>query len=96
MMVEYAACYGGPPRPDDPWPLFFMLANHTGRFDDRLRLQLLDSVSDAIGRMFGDDELTARLARDRLLRSAYPMKRKGPPIIIQQSGDYDSGGDGAA
>lgn len=84
-MAEYARAYGGPPDPEQPWPLFLALSSRAGRFDSRLRLQLLDSVAAAIGAALGGGGAQHEIARDSLLRSAYPTMREGPPMALIQS-----------
>lgn len=67
-MAEYAEHYGGPPRPDDKWPMFLGLIQRTSRFEARAQLRELDAVTAAIATAFGG-ESTARAA---LVRLAYP------------------------
>ena len=80
-MGDYASCYGGPPAPDDPWPLFLSLATKVvGRFEARVRLLTADAVAEAIARAFGDSgEAAGR--RDRALKAAYPLKNPEPRWI---------------
>ena len=78
LLADYAATYGGPPRPDEPWPLFLALINRSSCFDARARLRLLDSVSAAIGAVFGGSESQVDSARDKLVRDAYPSVDVAP------------------
>lgn len=84
-MAEYAATYGGLPRPDTPWPLFLALVGRCPRFDSRERLRLLDSVTGAIAAAFGEGT-GADLHRDELVRGAYPLIRRAPAMALIQSG----------
>jgi hypothetical protein len=78
-MAEYALVYSGPPAPSLPWPLFLSLLKQSSRADARERLQVLDSVRDAIASAFGG---TDGLKRDELVRKAYPLVRDGPRMAI--------------
>lgn len=78
-MAEYARYYGGLPAPELPWPLFRALCARTDRFEARVQLSLLTSVSSAIGAAFGGGP-EARVHAEKLLRRAYPL-RDVPPVF---------------
>ena len=77
-MAEYARYYGGPPAADMPWPLFKALVARTARFEARSQLSQFDAVASAIGVSLSKESGAAKVARDMLFRSAYPVKDVEP------------------
>jgi len=79
MMADYAATFGGFPAPDAPWRLFLAAVARTPRYEARRQLTLFDAVSGAISGTFSETGATlGRVARDRLVRRAYPVRRREP------------------
>ncbi len=80
-MAEYAAVYGGPPAPSDPWPLFLAFARRTGQFWGRLQLMQMDAVSIGVGGILGDGSESQRL-RSELEKQAYPTSKAATPHFL--------------
>lgn len=74
-MAEYAAVYGGPPAPTDPWPLFLALARRTAQFWKRRQLLQLDAVSVAVSAVLADDGGASERHRAELEKGAYPTSQ---------------------
>ena len=75
MIAEYAHCYGGPPAPEMPWPLFRALLDRVGRFNARALLGQIVASGHASGEATG-----------QLRAIAWP--EQGPPIFaLKQSPD---------
>ncbi|HEX7050173.1 MAG TPA: hypothetical protein VF188_08240 [Longimicrobiales bacterium] len=84
MIAEYAATYGGLPSPDTPLPLFWALASRIPRFEARALLRSMQGVAAGAADVFGGHSMEADLARDRLMRLAYPLRRQGPRFALEQ------------
>ncbi len=92
-MADYAACYRGLPRLEDPWPLVLALLQRMPRFEGRARLRLLDSVSNAIAGAFGSAR-EVQVLRAKLERQAYPdgdHLTLGQQIIRGEPTDQEDG-----
>lgn len=95
MIAEYSHYYGGPPSPDDPWPLVLDHYAKTPRFEARHHLTSFDAVREAIAVAFssnGSGDAGAR-AREALLKEAYPWLRGDAgdfaPNLWAAAGDDD-------
>ena len=77
LVAEFSACYGGIPRPDDPWHLFLALALRAGGFGARDRLNVMRGVNLALNQAFasesGNGILKARVLELEDTAFPYPL-----------------------
>ena len=87
MMAEYAHAYGGPPRPETPWPMFMALLKRAPTFEARAFLRHMDATLWAIGQAFSKPDGAALQMRTNLEKLAYPWGDKKPEFLIRGGGD---------
>lgn len=84
-MFEFARSYPGIALgPETPWPLFMAGCVRIPRFHARAVLEASRGVQSGVGSVFGSGP---DLAGDRLLRTAFPLKRAAPKMALVQGGD---------
>ena len=92
-MADYARYYGGAPAPELSWSLFLALTERCSRYEARSKLTFLDAIALALSAAFSTGGKADR-ERDRIFRSAYPVKRRSPKIIQNKFADQESPEDG--
>lgn len=83
LVFEYAARYGGPPRPTDSWQLFVAGVRRCGRFSARELHRAITGPDFALASLSPEGAGERQLVRTELERVAFGLRR---PRLVSAHG----------